>query len=74
MESAAASAFLKAVMGRLFMAMEKEYNKHKGLAQETHSLQQDLRMIAAAMDDQLGTLAKGDTRTAVARLHSEVMP
>ncbi|KAG8090326.1 hypothetical protein GUJ93_ZPchr0011g28927 [Zizania palustris] len=73
MESAAASAFLKAVMGRLFMAMEKEYTKHKGLAQETHSLQQDLRMIAAAMDDQLGTLAKGDTRTAVARLHSEVM-
>ncbi|KAL5204341.1 hypothetical protein ABZP36_009212 [Zizania latifolia] len=73
MESAAASAFLKAVMGRLFIAMEKEYNKHKGLAQETHSLQQDLRMIAAAMDDQLGTLAKDDTRTAIARLHSEEM-
>ncbi|KAL5203926.1 hypothetical protein ABZP36_008797 [Zizania latifolia] len=73
MESAAASAFVEAVMGRLFMAMEKEFNKHKGLAQETHSLQQDLRMIAAAMDDQLGILAKDHTRTAVARLHSEEM-
>ncbi|KAL5204236.1 hypothetical protein ABZP36_009107 [Zizania latifolia] len=73
MESAAANAFVEAVMGKLFKAMEKEYNKHKGLAQETHSLQQDLRMIAAAMDDQLSTLAKDHTSTTVARLHSEEM-
>nr|BBF89600.1 NBS-NBS-LRR type disease resistance protein-like [Oryza glaberrima] len=73
MEFAAASALLKSVMGRLFMALEKEYSKHKGLAQETHSLQQDLRMIAAAMDDQLRVLGRSDARNAVARLHTEEM-
>uniref|UniRef100_A0A0D9XVF3 NB-ARC domain-containing protein n=1 Tax=Leersia perrieri TaxID=77586 RepID=A0A0D9XVF3_9ORYZ len=73
MESAAASAFLKAVMGRLFMALEKEYNKHRSLTQETNSLQQDLRMIAAAMDDQLHSMGTSDARTAVARLHTEEM-
>ncbi|KAF2912159.1 hypothetical protein DAI22_11g235400 [Oryza sativa Japonica Group] len=75
MESAAASAFLKTVMGRLFMALEKEYNKHRGLAQESHSLQQDLRMIAAAMDDQQLSMGRSDAaaRTAVARLHTEEM-
>lgn len=75
MESAAASAFLKTVMGRLFMALEKEYNKHRGLAQESHSLQQDLRMIAAAMDDHQLSMGKSDAaaRTAVARLHTEEM-
>ncbi|XP_015693092.2 disease resistance protein RGA4-like [Oryza brachyantha] len=76
MESAAASAFLKAVMGRLFMALEKEYNKHKGLSQEAQSLQQDLRMIAAVMDDQLRALGRTNdarARTAVARLHAEEM-
>ncbi|XP_062194026.1 disease resistance protein RGA4-like [Phragmites australis] len=70
MESAAASAFLKSVMGRLFLVLEKEYNKHKGLAQATQSIQQDLRMIAAAMDDQLRTLGPND-RTAVARMYRE---
>nr|ALO70070.1 NBS-LRR-like resistance protein [Oryza sativa] len=73
MESAAASAFLKTVMGRLFMALEKEYNKHRGLAQETNSLKQDLRMIAAAMDDQQHSMGRSDARTAVARLHTEEM-
>nr|ALO70071.1 NBS-LRR-like resistance protein [Oryza sativa] len=75
MESAAASAFLKTVMGRLFMTLEKEYNKHRGLAQESHSLQQDLRMIAAAMDDQQLSMGRSDAaaRTAVARLHTEEM-
>ncbi|KAL6846364.1 hypothetical protein ACP4OV_023812 [Aristida adscensionis] len=72
MESAAASAFLKCVMGRLFLALEKEYNKHRGLAHDTHSIQQDLRMIAAAMDDRLRAVA-GRDRTAVARLYSEEM-
>uniref|UniRef100_A0A0A8XUN6 NB-ARC domain-containing protein n=1 Tax=Arundo donax TaxID=35708 RepID=A0A0A8XUN6_ARUDO len=72
MESAAASAFLKIVMGRLFLVLEKEYNKHKGLAHEIQSIQQDLRMIAAAMDDHLRSLGRHD-RTAVARLYSEEM-
>ncbi|KAJ1289258.1 hypothetical protein BS78_02G150500 [Paspalum vaginatum] len=74
MESAAASAFLKSVMGRLFLLLEKEYNKHRGLAQETQSIQQDLRMIAAAMDDQLYALqGRQQERTAMARLYSEQM-
>ncbi|XP_006663110.1 disease resistance protein RGA4-like [Oryza brachyantha] len=73
MESAAASAFLKSVMGRLFMALEKEYSKHRALAQESESLQQDLRMIAAAMDDQLSVMRRSDARSAVARLHTEQM-
>uniref|UniRef100_A0ACD5XUQ8 Uncharacterized protein n=1 Tax=Avena sativa TaxID=4498 RepID=A0ACD5XUQ8_AVESA len=73
MESAAASAFLKSVMGRLFQVLEKEYSKQKGLRQETFSIQQDLRMIAAAMDDRLHALGRGERRTAVARLYSEEM-
>jgi hypothetical protein len=72
MESAAASAFVKSVMGRLFMVLEKEYNKHKGLAHGTQSIQLDLRMIAAAMDDQLHALGRNH-RTAVARLYREEM-
>ncbi|TVU04636.1 hypothetical protein EJB05_47762, partial [Eragrostis curvula] len=59
-------------MGRLFLVMEKEYNKNKGLAQEIESIQQDLRMIAAAMDDKLSSLGPND-RTAVARLYNEQM-
>lgn len=73
MESAAASAFLKSVMGRLFLVLEKEYNKQKGLRQDTLSIQQDLRMIAAAMDDRLHALGNSPRRTAVARLYSEEM-
>ncbi|TVU09144.1 hypothetical protein EJB05_42585, partial [Eragrostis curvula] len=72
MESAAASAFLKIVMGRLFLVLEKEYSKNKGLAQETQSIQQDLRMIAAAMDDELRVLGRNH-RAAVARQYSEEM-
>lgn len=64
------SAFLKTVMGRLFLLLEKEYSKHRGLAQETQSIQQDLRMIAAAMDDQLRGMGRHE-RTAIARLYSE---
>ncbi|CAN6343631.1 unnamed protein product [Urochloa humidicola] len=69
MESAAVSAFLKSVMGRLFLLLEKEYSKHRGLAQEAQSIQHDLRMIAAAMDDQLCTLGRHE-RTTIARLYS----
>ena len=60
-------------MGSLFQVLEKEYNKQKGLRQETLSIQQDLRMIAAAMDDRLHALGSGQRRTAVARLYSEEM-
>ncbi|KAF0896413.1 hypothetical protein E2562_024288 [Oryza meyeriana var. granulata] len=73
MASTAASAFLEAVMGKLFMVLDKEYNKHKALDQEIWSLQQEFRMIAAAMDDQLLSMGRSDARTAVARLHAEEM-
>ncbi|KAG2630491.1 disease resistance protein RGA4-like [Panicum virgatum] len=69
MESAAVGAFLKSVMGRLFLLLEKEYSKNTSLAQEAASIQHDLRMIAAAMDDQLGALGRHE-RNAVARLYS----
>ncbi|CAL4898112.1 unnamed protein product [Urochloa decumbens] len=72
MESAAASAFLKSVMGRLFLLLEKEYSKHRDLARETESIQEDLRMIAAAMDDQISTLGRHE-RTAIERRHSAVI-
>jgi hypothetical protein len=35
MESTEGSAFLKSVIRRLFMVLEKEYKKHKGLVHET---------------------------------------
>ncbi|WVZ64472.1 hypothetical protein U9M48_013981 [Paspalum notatum var. saurae] len=61
-------------MGRLFLLLEKEYNKHRGLEQETESIQQDLRMMAAAMDDQLYALqGRQQERSAMARLYSEQM-
>jgi hypothetical protein len=63
---------LKSVMGRLFVLLEKEYNKHRGLAQEAQSIQQDLRMIGAAMDDQIRALGRHQ-RPAIARLYSEEM-
>ncbi|CAL5092616.1 unnamed protein product [Urochloa decumbens] len=69
MESAAVSAFLKSVMGRLFLLLEKEYSKHRGLAQEAQSIQHDLRMIAATMDDQLCTMGRHE-RSAIERLYS----
>ncbi|CAN6338817.1 unnamed protein product [Urochloa humidicola] len=69
MESAAVNAFLKSVMGRLFLLLEKEYNKHRGLSHEAQSIQHDLRMIAAAMDDQLCALGRHE-RTAIARLYN----
>ncbi|XP_048531396.1 disease resistance protein RGA4-like [Triticum urartu] len=72
MESAA-SAFLRSVMGKLFQVLEKEYNKQKGLRQDTLSIQEDVRMIAAAMDDRLHALRRGEQRTAVARIYSEEM-
>jgi hypothetical protein len=59
-------------MGRLFVLLEKEYNKHRGLAQEAQSIQQDLRMIGAAMDDQIRALGRHQ-RPAIARLYSEEM-
>ncbi|OEL34723.1 Disease resistance protein RPM1 [Dichanthelium oligosanthes] len=68
MESAAVSAFLNSVMGRLFLLLEKEYHKHRGLAQEAQSIQLELSMIAANMDDQIRALGRHE-RTAIARLY-----
>ncbi|EEE64108.1 hypothetical protein OsJ_18939 [Oryza sativa Japonica Group] len=77
MESAVASAFLKAVMGRLFMALEKEYSKHKGLAQEAQSLlarpPHDRRRHGRPAPRHGEGRTTADARTAVARLHAEEM-
>uniref|UniRef100_A0A0E0BM89 NB-ARC domain-containing protein n=1 Tax=Oryza glumipatula TaxID=40148 RepID=A0A0E0BM89_9ORYZ len=74
MASAAASAFLEAVMGKLFMVLEKQYSNYKALEREISSLQQEFRMVAAAMDDQVLSMGRrSKARTAVARLHAEEM-
>ncbi|KAI4989491.1 hypothetical protein ZWY2020_036808 [Hordeum vulgare] len=60
MESAAASAFLRSVMGKLFQVLEKEYNSRR-LPAGHLSIQQDVRMIAAAMDDRLHALGRASS-------------
>lgn len=70
MESAAVSAVLKSVMGSLFSSLKEEYKKHKRQKQVIESIERDLHMIAAAMDDKLDALGRHE-RTAVARLYSE---
>lgn len=72
MESAAVSAFLKPVMGRLLLLLEKEYSKHTGLTRETELIQDDLRMIAAAMDYRIGTAGRHE-RTAIERQYNAMI-
>jgi ATPase subunit of ABC transporter with duplicated ATPase domains len=72
MESAAVGAFLKPVMGRLLLLLEKEYSKHSGLARETESIQEDLRMIAAAMDYRICAAGRHE-RTAIERQYNSVI-
>lgn len=74
LEQAAAAAFLNNVMGKLFQALGflETYKMLRDLEQESESLLQDLRMLAAAVDDEL-TASRGARRTAVARAYSSEM-
>ncbi|KAG2619845.1 hypothetical protein PVAP13_3NG147300 [Panicum virgatum] len=74
LEQAAAAAVLNNVMGRLFEALGlgQAYKMLKDLEPESESLLQDLRMLAAAVDDEL-TGSRGARRTAVARAYSREM-
>ncbi|CAO2150371.1 unnamed protein product [Urochloa humidicola] len=74
MEQAAAAAFVNNVMGKLFQALGlvETYKMLRDLEPESESLLQELRMLAAAVDDEL-TASKGTRRTAVARAYSSEM-
>ncbi|CAN6363766.1 unnamed protein product [Urochloa humidicola] len=73
-EQAAAAAFVNNVMGKLFQALGlvETYRMLRDLEPESESLQQELRMLAAAVDDEL-TASRGARRTAVARAYSAEM-
>ncbi|CAN6373570.1 unnamed protein product [Urochloa humidicola] len=74
MEQAAAAAFVNNVMGKLFQALGlvETYKMLRDLKPESESLLQELRMLAAAVDDEL-TASEGTRRTAVARAYSSEM-
>ncbi|KAM0887702.1 hypothetical protein ACQ4PT_028837 [Festuca glaucescens] len=69
-EKAAATAFANVVMGRLNMELEKKYQMWKNIERESTSLQTDLGILAAAVDD-YHTMAAHPPRTAVARVYGE---
>ncbi|CAN6347186.1 unnamed protein product [Urochloa humidicola] len=74
-QAAAAAAVLNNVMGRLFEALglRQAYKMLRDLEPESESLLQDLRMLAAAVDDELTGSSRGARRTAVARAYSREM-
>ncbi|WVZ49356.1 hypothetical protein U9M48_000723 [Paspalum notatum var. saurae] len=74
LEQAAAAAFLNNVMGKLFQALGllDTYKMLRELEPQSESLLQDLRMLAAAVDDEL-TASRGAGRSAVARAYSSEM-
>lgn len=69
-EKAAATAFANVVMGRLNSELEKKYQMWKNIERESTSLQTDLGILAAAVDD-YQTMAAHPPRTAVARVYGE---
>ncbi|CAM0958469.1 unnamed protein product [Alopecurus aequalis] len=69
-EKAAATAFANVVMGRLNRELEKKYQMWKNIERESTSLQTDLGILAAAVDD-YQTMAAHPPRTAVARVYGE---
>ncbi|WVZ49428.1 hypothetical protein U9M48_000793 [Paspalum notatum var. saurae] len=73
-EQAAAAAFLNNVMGKLFQALGllDTFKMLRDLEPQSESLLQDLRMLAAAVDDKL-TSSRGARRSAVARAYSAEM-
>ncbi|CAN6373626.1 unnamed protein product [Urochloa humidicola] len=73
-EQAAAAAFLNNVMGKLFQALGlvETYRMLRDLEPESESLLHDLRMLAAAVDDELNA-SRGARRTAVTRAYSAEM-
>jgi DNA-binding NtrC family response regulator len=69
-ERAVATAFANVVMGRLNRELEKKYQMWKNIERESTSLQTDLGILAAAVDD-YQTMAAQPPRTAVARVYGE---
>uniref|UniRef100_A0ACD5W3H6 Uncharacterized protein n=1 Tax=Avena sativa TaxID=4498 RepID=A0ACD5W3H6_AVESA len=69
-EKAAATAFANVVMGRLNRELEKKYQMWKNIERESASLQTDLSILAASMDDHQ-TMAAHPPRTAVVGVYGE---
>ncbi|KAK3137470.1 hypothetical protein QOZ80_5BG0452710 [Eleusine coracana subsp. coracana] len=74
LEQAAAAALLNNVMGKLFEALGlvEMSRMLRDLKPQSESLLQDLRMLAAAVDDELAA-SRGARRSAVARAYSVEM-
>jgi hypothetical protein len=68
-EKAAATAFANVVMGRLNKELEKKYQMWKNIEMESTSLQTDLGILAAFVDDHQTMSAPHST--AVARVYGE---
>ncbi|CAN6373579.1 unnamed protein product [Urochloa humidicola] len=75
LEQAAAAAFLNNVMGKLFRAvgLMETYRMLRDLEPDSESLLQDIRMLAAAVDDELTSSSGAARRTAVAQAYSSEM-
>lgn len=69
-EKAAATAFANVVLGRLIKELENKYQIWSSIHTEISSLQEDLRILAAAVDDQQVSVA-GSCSTVVRRVYGE---
>ncbi|XP_044386565.1 disease resistance protein RGA4 isoform X1 [Triticum aestivum] len=68
-EKGAATAFSNVVLGRLMKVLENKYQLWSGIQTEISSLHEDLKLLAAAVDDHQVSAAASST--AVARVYGE---
>uniref|UniRef100_A0A0E0MLC8 NB-ARC domain-containing protein n=1 Tax=Oryza punctata TaxID=4537 RepID=A0A0E0MLC8_ORYPU len=73
MESTAAIAFTKSVVGKLLEVLDRKYKMLKDLSHESASMQNDLLLLAASMDDQLRQSPAEERPTALLRAYTELM-
>ncbi|BAT16712.1 disease resistance protein RGA4-like [Oryza sativa Japonica Group] len=76
MEQSAATAFTKCVVGKLLEVLDTRYKMLRDLSHESASMQNDLLLLAAFMDDQLrrsSSSPAAERPTAVLRAYTELM-
>ncbi|KAF0931869.1 hypothetical protein E2562_007066 [Oryza meyeriana var. granulata] len=74
METMAATAFTKCVVGKLLEVLDTRYKMLKDLSHDSASMKDDLLLLAASMDDQLRQSSPAAERpTAVLRAYTELM-
>uniref|UniRef100_A0A0E0BRC4 NB-ARC domain-containing protein n=1 Tax=Oryza glumipatula TaxID=40148 RepID=A0A0E0BRC4_9ORYZ len=76
MEQSAATAFTKCVVGKLLEVLDTRYKMLRDLSHETASMQNDLLLLAAFMDDQLrrsSSSPAAERPTAVLRAYTKLM-